>query len=167
MNYEQTKILAFKTYPMVYYDEIQFLNSCFFLGGTEYEWANGEIIDIYVKSKPDSIIKRTRKNKKKRLLKELEITHLKYFIKFQLKLLEQNYKKQQDYWKKDSLMYDKVFYIYESSNIFKIPDNVKPDWLDAAKKAIKIAKTGEMGKLKKEDKKLLKLAEEKVKKLSN
>jgi hypothetical protein len=136
MKYQQKFEQAQVLYPMLFPNEAEFLRFVFFVNGNGYEWKNGELIDI-----EDSIDKRPFEIRKAQAEKENE----------KFKFLKPAHSTE-------------IYPLWEHSNIVTIPDDVKTDWLEAAKKALE---TSKILKKKRGDVRLLSVARKRIEQIED
>ena len=121
MNVHDTVRQAMIEYPLLFASRTQVLHHLFWVNGNGYEWLNGELVDYQPhKLKP---YKALEKGYGKEREKALEA-----FSKFVSKHDEfvDNYK----------IPLSNVYPICEYACIMNIPDDVKPDWLEAARESL-------------------------------
>ena len=147
-TYKETLEWSYKLYPRQNVDELDVLNQLFFVLGNGYRWVDGELVDKY----SGSFEKQYEKVKAQRALHNEGIKKLDIILHDDL-FESEDYKLEQNKQRAERTEYrlrdgrdpngpSNIYPIYDLSEIMNLPDDIKPDWLEAAKKAIQYANEG-------------------------
>jgi hypothetical protein len=186
MDYETTKNAKMEAYPSLYADEIDVLHHLFFVNGNGYEWINGELSDG--SNTAEELIKHAKEFRIEHIKTDIyiaeqegndkEVEYLKNRLEYVMSAdyVAEERKKNEEYRRSLIERGDKscwyicggdqigrtIYPICQYARILHIPDDVKPDWLMAARKAIELTKTSAF-RLTKEDEEWIAKAEESLK----
>ena len=164
MEYKEELRISMKYYPRLFLDEEDFLHHVFFVNGNGYEWVEGELCSdteehllIQYNNMKRQYPRYYGKTLKETRQKEIE--HRRFFI--------ENMKDECGYYLLDDGRLGRQIYpICQYAKIVNIPENIKPDWLNAAHKAIQMAESP-LFKLTEIDKKWLAKAKDNLDKIKN
>lgn len=192
MNYADTLQHCYEAYPTLFPFEEDVLDHLFFVIGNGYSWINGELVDNDYE--PAITIRRRDKERIKRQIdsfqsiREDEMNEQKSYIKERLKELRAElklgYKKFQSieilrrhkeaekenssyFINADGLLGRKIYPLCDYSKIVNLPDDIKPDWLEAAKRAITFANDPSKFRITESDKQWLDKASDLINKIAS
>jgi len=125
-SYKEQKRLMMKYSPSLYQRESQILSHLFFVNGNGYEWENGELVDFWHRSETQLGEERKRFLAwLKTLLAGTSLTRKQRGEILKTKVFPGRIK---------------IYPLCEFAEIMNIPDDVKPDWLVAARKSLGVAR---------------------------
>lgn len=152
MDYKNTKYAMMESYPTLFVNEADVLEHLFFINGCGYDWVNGELIDGYQSAEEQ--IAESKERHRSRIIRDFYDTLRRSWYRGRLndlkgelvRLASPNYAKneRQKERRRREIIHDSprsIYPICKYATILNVPDDVKPDWLAAAKKAIGIAYT--------------------------
>ena len=125
-------------YPSIFPHRAQVLEHLFFTNGNGYEWVEGELVDSCPVSPGHSPFwdENPPKDSSSPLMWEIKVkTAQEQNAKSRVTLSELDQRCQPS----DEWVLEKVYPICKYAKIMNIPEEIKPDWLEAAKEAIALA----------------------------
>ncbi len=126
-----------QAYPGLFPDESNALHHLFFVNGNGFDWINGELFD-----KSYYAMRKEVKEMQEEHLKEYGTTDLNFIRKKELEFREQYRKDEEKYqFGKFGNAFQTLYPICDYACIANIPNDIKRDWLKAARKAIQMAET--------------------------
>lgn len=155
MNYNTTKIQNLLLWPTIYPTEHHLLHHLFFVNGNGYYWQDGELVSRDIDGDSPR-----RELSTKELMAEYHARRAKRQAHWaavyddmypeehikKMRALNMEVPKRRDFIKEACTPTNtpiKLYPLSDYSLISRIPGNVKPDWLKAAKQAIALARTWE------------------------
>lgn len=188
-SYELTLKAALEAYPSLFLDEKDVIHQLFFVNGNGLSWEDGELTD----GKPiETAVERARASSRDFYQQSLEHAReadIEFYADYWREKLEhldeENFAEKEreredarrrgyladgegtDCWfvLLDNSLGRVMYPLCQFAKILHVPDDVKPDWLAAAKKAIELAK-GPMFKISERDATFLAQAEERLARFS-
>jgi hypothetical protein len=127
MTYEQTLKRCMELYPSLFIDENSVLHHLFFVNGNGYEWENGQLVDVFPEYKA-------------------HIPYAERVAAAKAEYEENERKHDAEYKELLRRLRQTIYPLSQFSHAVTIPDDVQPDWLEAAQKAMDYALTLEKNK---------------------
>lgn len=187
-SYNHTKQAMMKAYPRLFMDEWDVLDHLFFVVGNGYYWDNGELSEkisleeMISRAKADRVhadkLSLDAWNRADKFFAKLGKNHSPY-EPYETDDDERNRNKEYEFRRIIAVKeFDECYFILDDgvtighkiysvssySKILNIPDDIKSDWLEAAKMAIKIARSPK-ARASKNDLEQLDIAENRVKQI--
>jgi hypothetical protein len=135
-TYRDTLVQSLIEWPSLYLNEDDVLDQMFFTVGGGYEWKNGQLVDVDLEYPPSHGLEKRRADPWKTRLENREYREScsKYTgygcVYFQMRSGHIG--------RRMNTMFGNF------SNLCNLPGNIKPDWLAAAKRALRYAKSNRM-----------------------
>ena len=124
-------------------DEEQFLEHCFFVNGNGYDWKDGELVDGYTDEERSRMVAELDANLKY-MDEQFEKTIddlVSNFGAIREEILNSKSESEQQLEDKRNNYPREIYPICCFACINHLPDDIKPDWLDAAKRAVAFARS--------------------------
>lgn len=111
MNYKDTLRVLLEVYPSIFTDEAAVLHHLFFVNGNGYHWQNGQLVERGQHGDQETVGEMIKR------LRAEWVGDLQH----------------------QAVPRSRLYPICKYAMIMQIPDNVQPDWFDAARAALKVA----------------------------
>jgi len=131
MKYRETKRLMMKYHPEIFPSEKEILHHLFFVNGNGYDWENGDLVDFMHRS--EAKLREDRKDFlawSKRLSGDTDKA-MKKLKRLGVKIPDSVPK---------MVGRKRIYPLCKYADIMNIPDDVKLDWLKAARKALDVSR---------------------------
>lgn len=125
-SYAETVARMMRQYPTLFPTEAHALHHLFIVNGNGYDWIEGQLVDLFARS--DEEVRAERCRREKRLLHGVS-EHLRAQIKAA--------------WAKPAAPIIRLYPLCKYADLCTLPDDIHPDWLAAAKRALAWAWTRE------------------------
>lgn len=135
MTYAKTLALSLRAYPRLYVDERDLLESLFFVDGNGYHWVGGELVDVAGRTSKQILVSVERQRKANNAERKRLMTNLPEFISKDPAVE----RRKEIAWREEYGSVRNLYPLSESSHISRLPDDIKPDWLEAAMRAVLLA----------------------------
>jgi len=132
-SYAETKDRLMKYYPELFPTEKHVLFHLFFVAGTGYHWQNGELVSVY--QEDVELVFARRKEATQELVSLCREALGEVAAAEVIKILNEPNGPEKG-----------MYPLWEGSHIVQLPDDIKPDWFEAATKAVVFADTLETTK---------------------
>lgn len=162
-TYEETKQYLLDAYPSLFVDETDVLHHLFFVNGNGYEWYGGQLIDVCDPNE-DLDVRRIQEQRRFRVqAKQASEEGRGYMAKYfeeQIALLDKSPAEQREVERQDRIkrctrrrppgsriresyrldehgnLQHYLYPLCEYADILHTPDDVQPDWFEAAQRAL-------------------------------
>lgn len=142
MKYETTQVMLMALCPTIFPDEAHVLRHLFFVNGNGMQWVNGQMVDIAIDLGLHNFAAAVTENNRQQI--ESYRKKLDDYRDYQKMCLvfDSVPESEEDFIGQPHVVNNKGIYpLSDSCMIMQVPDDIQDDWLDAAFRALEVAKT--------------------------
>jgi hypothetical protein len=162
MDYAATKLVMQRCFPSLFPTEDDVLHHLFFVNGCGYEWVGGQLVNPEDGKDPRKVIQKILRKRLTDCQKSLSGENSPMMIRVWKRRIEEidepweaqaarEIERRRELAQSDNISYisllpdgqicREVYPICKYAQILNVPDDVQPDWLDAARRAIAMVRT--------------------------